>query len=82
MEVSRAQALTWRLRRQHLLTGASSAVDVVHRLCAVPAWSGDADLAVRRRLRRDDSGALTRALHNGDLMRTYAFRGRYPPVHP
>ena len=82
MEVSRARALTWRLRRQHLLTGAPSAADVVHRLCAVPAWSGNADLAVRRRLRRADPSALTRVLHDGELMRTYAFRGATHLITP
>lgn len=77
MTISSAQALAWRLDRQHLLTGAASAVDVVRRLGAVPAWSGDADLAVRRRLADPDppSDAVAAAVREGDLLRTFAFRG-------
>jgi hypothetical protein len=75
MTISSAQALAWRLGRQHLVTGAPSAVDVVHRLGAVPAWSGDAELAVRRRLTDPVPGAVAAAVRSGDLLRTFAFRG-------
>jgi hypothetical protein len=75
MTISSAQALAWRLGRQHLLTGAASAADVVRRLGAVPAWSGDADLAVRRRLAAPGPDALPAALRDGELLRTFAFRG-------
>jgi hypothetical protein len=75
MTISSAQALAWRLDRQHLLTGAASAVDVVRRLGAVPAWSGDAELAVRRRLADPVPGAVAAAVESGDLLRTFAFRG-------
>ncbi len=75
MDVSLARALAWRRERQFLVTGARSVTDVVRRLGAVPAWSGDPDLAVRRRLARPSPGALADALDNGDLIKTYAFRG-------
>lgn len=75
MTISSAQALAWRLGRQHLVTGAPSAVDVVRRLGAVPAWSGDAELAVRRRLTDPVPGAVAAAVRSGDLLRTFAFRG-------
>jgi hypothetical protein len=75
MTISSAQALAWRLGRQHLLTGAATAVDVVRRLGAVPAWSGDAELAVRRRLADPVPGAVAAAVRSGALLRTFAFRG-------
>jgi hypothetical protein len=75
MCASLTQALAWRRERQFLSTGANSAAEVVRRLGAVPAWSGDPDLAVRRRLTRPSPEALADALDNGDLIRTYAFRG-------
>ncbi|TKR22811.1 winged helix DNA-binding domain-containing protein [Cellulomonas hominis] len=75
MTVSSAQALAWRLGRQHLVSGAASAADAVRRLGAVPAWSGDADLAVRRRLTDPAPDAVAAAIRSGDLLRTFAFRG-------
>lgn len=75
MTVSLPQALAWRLDRHHLLSGAASVTEVVGRLGAVPAWSGDPDLAVRRRLAHPEPDALSRALRDGDLIKTYAFRG-------
>lgn len=75
MTITSAQALAWRLRRQHLTAGAASAVEVVRRLGAVPAWSGDAELAVRRRLADPVPDAVAGAVRSGDLVRTFAFRG-------
>ncbi len=75
MAVTIAQALAWRLDRHHLHTGARSVRDVVRRLTAVPAWSGNPDLAVRRRLRDPRPGVVQRALADGDLISAYAFRG-------
>lgn len=75
MTISSAQALAWRLGRQHLATGAASVVDVVRRLGAVPAWSGDAEHAVRRRLADPVPGAVAAAVASGELLRTFAFRG-------
>jgi hypothetical protein len=75
MDVSLAQALAWRLERHFLVAGARSVTEVVRRLGAVPAWSGDPGLATGRRLARPSSDALADALGGGDLIRTYAFRG-------
>lgn len=70
-----SQALAWRLHRHYLDAGAGSVADVVQRLGAVPAWSGEPNLAVQRRLKRPRPDAIADALNNGDLIRTYAFRG-------
>lgn len=67
--------MAWRLERHFLREGAESARDVVRRLSAVPAWSGDADLAVRRRLAGPALDPVGSALLSGELIRTYAFRG-------
>lgn len=75
MDVSLSQAMAWRRERQFLAAGAPSAGEVVARLCAVPAWLGNPDLAVRRRLATPSPDALTTALDDGDVIRTYAFRG-------
>jgi hypothetical protein len=75
MEASLSQALTWSRERQFLAAGARSVADVVGRLCAVPAWLGDAEMAVRRRPATPSSDALTDAVDRGELIRTYAFRG-------
>jgi hypothetical protein len=75
MDVSLAQALAWRLERHFLVTGAGSVTQVVRRLGAVPVWSGDPGLATGRRLARPSSDALADAVGDGDLIRTYAFRG-------
>lgn len=73
--VTTAQALAWRLDRHHLVSGACSVRDVVRRLIAVPAWSGNPDLAVRRRVRDPRPEVVQRALQHGELIRTFAFRG-------
>ncbi|QZN86854.1 hypothetical protein [Cellulomonas sp. C5510] len=65
MTITYAQALECPLTRQHLVSGAASAVDVVRRLAAVPAWSGDAELAVRRRLADPEPGAVADAVRDG-----------------
>jgi hypothetical protein len=72
-----AQALAWRARR-HLLdpVGDDPAEAVVARLGAVPAGSDDAaELAVRVRQRASEPGEVARAVADGRLVRTYAFRG-------
>lgn len=78
MRTTWPDALRWRLGRQHLgERGAASVVDVVERLVAVPAWSGDAALAVSLRLEGMRSGAeaLDAALAEGSLVKVFAFRG-------
>ena len=71
-----AGALAWRAERQFLgETRAASALEVVTRLQAVPAWLGDADLAVGLRLAADEPGALARAVAAGEVVKVYAHRG-------
>src|SRR5690242_14368999 len=75
VQVTRAQALAWRLGLQLLdPVGTASAQDVVRRLTAVPAQS-DAELAVRTRQQRSRPGEVLEALRDGRLLRTFAFRG-------
>lgn len=75
MVVTVAQALAWRLERHYLTAGACSVRDVVRRLNAVPAWSGNPDLVVRRRLTDALPGVVESALDSGELIVAYAFRG-------
>lgn len=75
VQVSRPQALAWRMARQLLEpVGTTSAEDVVRRLTAVPAQS-DAELAVRTRQQVSRPGEVLEALRDGRLLRTFAFRG-------
>ncbi|MGY4642244.1 DNA glycosylase AlkZ-like family protein [Cellulomonas sp. URHB0016] len=72
-----SQALAWRLRR-HLLdpVGARSTADVVRTLGAVTAQHEAAtELAVRTRRRDSTAGEVARALAEGELIKTFAFRG-------
>ncbi|WP_456846045.1 DNA glycosylase AlkZ-like family protein [Cellulomonas sp. P5_C6] len=77
MTVTWAQALAWRMRRQLLdPVGSCSAVDVVRTLGATPAQhDAAAELAVNGRRRRSRPGDLARALADGELLTTFAFRG-------
>ncbi|MFD4992090.1 DNA glycosylase AlkZ-like family protein [Cellulosimicrobium cellulans] len=84
MAITWAQALAWRARR-HLLdpVGDGTVEGVVGRLGAVPAASDDAaELAVRVRRRASVDGEIGRALADGRLVRTYAFRGATHLVVP
>ncbi|MFL5647170.1 MAG: DNA glycosylase AlkZ-like family protein [Chloroflexota bacterium] len=77
MSISWSQALAWRMRR-HLLdpVGTEAVEDVVRRLGAVPAQLDFAsDLSVRTRRRRSEPGEVARALEDGRLIKTFAFRG-------
>src|SRR5690349_1437425 len=71
------QALGWRLRRQLLdPVGSESVAGVVSRLGALPAHPEDtAELAVRTRRTRSRAGEVARALAEGRIIKTYAFRG-------
>ena len=83
VRVTRQQALAWRLRRQHLLTGAGSAPEVVRTLAAVSVNGSDPDLAVRRRLGAPGApGEVRRALADGRLLRTFSFRGSVQLMAP
>jgi hypothetical protein len=83
LSVTRRQALSWRLRRQHLVGGAAGATQVVRTLGAVSMFGSDADLAVRRRLAAPTPpGEVQRALADGRLMRTFSFRGSVQLMAP
>lgn len=83
LAVTRRQALAWRMRRQHLLTGAADSPEVVRTLGAVSINGSDPDLAVRRRLASPGSpGEVQRALDEGRLMRTFSFRGSVQLMAP
>lgn len=77
VSLSWSRALAWRLRR-HLLdpVGTESVAGVVRRLGAVPASSAvAAELAVRARRERSRSGEVARAVREGRIIKTFAFRG-------
>lgn len=75
--LSWSQALAWRMRRQLLdPIGAESVAGVVRRLCAIPAQpDASAELAVRTRRVHSRSGEVAHALAEGQIIKTYAFRG-------
>lgn len=75
MSLRWSQALAWRLRRQLLdPPGTESVAGVVSRLGAIPAQA-EAALAVGLRRERPRPGEVTRALSEGRIIRTFAFRG-------
>lgn len=75
MKLQRSAVLGWRLGRHFLTDPASSVEEVVRRLVAVPAVSGDPELSVGLRLAAAENGAVSAALAADDLICTYAFRG-------
>jgi hypothetical protein len=77
MALNWSQALAWRMRRQLLdPVGTESVVGVVRRLGAIPAQlDSAAELAVRARRERSRSGEVSRALAEGRIIKTFAFRG-------
>jgi len=71
-------ALAWRMRRQLLdPVGATSTADVVSTLGAVASQPDPAaaELGVRTRRQRSRRGDVARALDEGRVIRTFAFRG-------
>ena len=77
VSLSWAQALAWRMRQQLLdPVGTESVAGVVRRLVAVPAQiDAAAELAVRARREQSRSGEVARALADGRIIKTFAFRG-------
>ena len=71
------RALAWRMRQQLLdPVGTESVAGVVRRLGAIPAQlDAAAELAVRARRERSRSGEVARALTEGRIIKTFAFRG-------
>ncbi len=78
------QALAWRMRQQLLVpVGTESVAGVVRRLGAVPAQlDAAAELAVRVRRERSRPGEVARALAEGRIIKTFAFRGATHLVTP
>jgi hypothetical protein len=77
MSLGWSEALAWRLRQQLLdPIGAASVVAVVRRLAAVPAYpDAAAELAIRARQAQSRAGEVARSLAEGQIIKTYAFRG-------
>ena len=77
VSVSWPQALAWRLRRQFLYPRGSHPVEgVVKRLGAVKADPQDgAELAIRLRQTESEPDEVARALDDGRLIKTFAYRG-------
>jgi hypothetical protein len=76
MTIGWGSALAWRMRRQFLVEArAASVEEVVERLVAVPAWTGDAELAITLRRQHPERGELADALAAGRLLSTFSFRG-------
>lgn len=83
MRIDAAQALGWRMGRQFLAPiGSGEVDDVVARLVAVPAWSGDAEFAVGVRRERPVRGDVGAALVDGRLVKVFAFRGSTQVMTP
>ena len=84
MPLSWSGALAWRLRK-HLLdpVGTASVAGVVGHLGGVPAQSDAAvELAIRTRRQRSKPGEVARALDEGRILKTFAFRGATHLVTP
>ena len=77
MSLSWSRALAWRMRQQLLdPVGNESVAGVVRRLGSIPAQlDAAAELAVRTRRERSRSGEVARALAEGRIIKTFAFRG-------
>ena len=77
VSITWSQALTWRMRQQLLdPLGTESVEGVVRRLGAVQAQlNSAAELAIRTRRERSKAGEVARALAEGRIIKTFAFRG-------
>jgi len=83
MRIDSARALAWRMERQFLEPACAGEVDdVVARLVAVPAWSGDAQYAVGVRRERPVRGDVGAALADGRIVKVFAFRGSTQVLTP
>ncbi len=71
------QVLAWRMRRHlHDPVGEVDVADIVERLCGIQAQvPSAAALAIGVRQQKPVPDAMGRALHDGDLVRTWAMRG-------
>lgn len=82
--VTWAQALAWRMERQLLNPiGSESVAGVVRRLGAVLSMDESlAELAVRTRRKTSRQGELAVALADGEVVKTFAFRGSMHYLSP
>lgn len=82
--VTWAQALAWRMERQLLNPiGSASVAGVVRRLGAVLSMDESlAELAVRTRRKPSRQGELAVALADGEVVKTFAFRGSMHYLSP
>ncbi len=82
--VTWAQALAWRMERQLLdPVGSEPVAGVVHRLGAVLSMDHSmAELAVRTRQKTSRQGELAAALAEGEVIKTFAFRGAMHYLSP
>lgn len=84
MRVGWDQVFAWRLRRQYVSEPATSSVpEIVGRLCGVQAQvTSSAETAVALRSRSPESGALTRELAAGTVVKTWSMRGTLHALTP
>jgi hypothetical protein len=77
VSITWSQAFAWRMRQQLLDPVGTESVDgVVRRLGAVQAQlDSAAELAVRTRRKRSQSGEVTQALADGRIIKSFTFRG-------
>jgi DNA glycosylase AlkZ-like len=77
VSLSWSGVLAWRMRQQLLdPVGTESVAGVVRRLGALPALpEAAAELAVRARRQRSRAGEVARAIDEGRIIKTFAFRG-------
>ncbi|NEW33614.1 winged helix DNA-binding domain-containing protein [Nocardia cyriacigeorgica] len=84
MRVSWDQVFAWRLRRQFVRPRAAvGVVDIAARLCGLQAQvASSAELAAALRTSAPETGAVTRALAEGELIKTWAMRGTLHAMIP
>ncbi|GAA2576106.1 hypothetical protein [Microbacterium binotii] len=75
MDVSWEIALGWRMGRQGLGDPTKSVADVLKRLLAIPAWSGDPAHVLAVRSAGGTLDAAHALLSSPDVVRTFAFGG-------
>ena len=77
VSLSWSAALAWRMRQQLLdPVGTESVEGVVRRLAAIAASPDSAaEIAIRTRQKRSQPGEVARALGDGRIIKTFAFRG-------
>jgi hypothetical protein len=77
VEISAAQALAWRLKRQFLSPRTTFGPDeIIARLCGVQTQvASAADSTIANRQKKPDTSAVAEGLRKGTLVKTWAMRG-------